>query len=166
MLEIGKNTYIDVAGADWYISTVYAGNQQVTDFWDNLTGDAKEKYLQLAMEIMESQKWTGHRKFTLQETEFPRVNRETSQIGGSFTGDINPTWGDAQVEILVGIIDIPSNAGRSARLVRQREGVVSFSLDGFSETYDKSMRGEELESISKRAYMLLRRWLSGSYSAV
>jgi hypothetical protein len=169
MLKIGENTYIDVEFVDDYISKLTKTNPEAKAFWDELEDAEKEYYIMYSMAVMDNQKYIGQRAFRGQPTEFPRIPRGSRWLGywdlTTFEG-YEPFVKTAQTEVLIGMLDIPVNQARNDRLGRRREGVVAFSLDGFSETYDKLKPTDVVDSISPKAFILLTRWLDGSFSVV
>lgn len=166
MLEIGINTYVDVDFVDDFVFTFYEGD--VKNYWNSLNENQKMYYIMHSFAIMDSQKYIGKRMYTEQETEFPRISRLETQFDGINDPDeLDELFQIAQAEILVSILDVQGTGhGGMALIAKLKQGLVSFSLDGFSESYSNSVRPEELALISPKAHMLLRKWLHGSFSVL
>ena len=144
MLEIGTNSYIDVAGANEY----FAGRLHA-ESWGETSDADKEKALRQATKEIDRQLLKGRKATDTQALAFPR-HPDT---------EVPEAVKEACCEIALALLE----RGNSQRHKLQQEGVQSFTLGNMSETYAP---GAERGLISKEAKELLRPWLLGSVNII
>ena len=167
-LTIGTDTYISLDDAQEYLSENYISTDEKLIAWNALSSNDKEVLLRKALRVVESQPYTGFKKYTSQTLEFPRA------IYTSIPQDIyepSPIWPDnwyvqsavpnavkyAQCEIA-----IEMTSGTPNRVKLQRQGVKSFTLGNLSESYS----GAQNAIISQEAKELLRPYIGGGQRIV
>ena len=139
MLEIGTNSYIDIAGANAYFS-----GRLHAEVWEQADESTKEKALQQATRAIDRQPLRGRKTNPEQELAFPR-HPDT---------EIPKEVQEACCEEALALLE----RGNSQRRKLQQEGVQSFTLGNMSETYAP---GAGRGLISQEAKELLRPWLLG-----
>ena len=140
MLEIGTNSYIDIAGANEY----FAGRLHA-ETWEQADDETKEKALKQAARAIDRQPLRGRKTNPEQELAFPR-HPDT---------EIPKEVQEACCEEALAILE----SGNSQRRKLQQEGVQSFTLGNMSESY---AAGAGKGLLSQEAKELLRPWLLGA----
>ena len=140
MLEIGTNSYIDIAGANEY----FAGRLHA-EVWEQADESAKEKALRQATRAIDRQPLRGRKTNPEQELAFPRYPDT----------EIPEVVKEACCEEALALLE----RGNSQRRKLQQEGVQSFSLGNMSETY---AAGAGKGLLSQEAKELLQPWLIGA----
>ena len=140
MLEIGTNSYIDIAGANEY----FAGRLHA-ESWAGADDSTKEKALRQATKTIDRQLLIGRKTNPEQELAFPRYPDT----------EVPEAVKEACCEEALAILEI----GNSQRRKLQQEGVQSFSLGNMSETF---AAGAGKGLLSQEAKELLRPWLLGA----
>jgi len=139
VLEIGTNSYIDIAGANEY----FAGRLHA-EVWEQADESTKEKALRQATRAIDRQPLRGRKTETGQALAFPRYPDT----------EIPEVVKEACCEEALALLE----RGNSQRRKLQQEGVQSFSLGNMSETY---AAGAGKGLLSQEAKELLRPWLLG-----
>jgi len=140
VLEIGTNSYIDIAGANEY----FAGRLHA-ETWEQADDETKEKALKQAARAIDRQPLRGRKTNPEQELAFPR-HPDT---------EIPKEVQEACCEEALAILE----SGNSQRRKLQQEGVQSFTLGNMSESY---AAGAGKGLLSQEAKELLRPWLLGA----
>ena len=139
MLEIGINSYIDIAGANEY----FAGRLHA-ESWGQADDSTKEKALRQATRAIDRQPLKGRKNDPAQVLAFPRYpDTEVPEVVK-----------EACCEEALALLE----RGNSQRRKLQQEGVQSFSLGNMSEVY---VPGAGRGLLSQEAKELLRPWLLG-----
>jgi len=139
VLEIGINSYIDIAGADEY----FAGRLHA-ESWGQADDSTKEKALRQATRAIDRQPLKGRKNDPAQVLAFPRYpDTEVPEVVK-----------EACCEEALALLE----RGNSQRRKLQQEGVQSFSLGNMSEVY---VPGAGRGLLSQEAKELLRPWLLG-----
>ena len=139
MLELGTNSYIDVAGANEYF-----GRRLHAEVWEQADESTKEKALRQATRAIDRQPLRGRKTETGQALAFPRYPDT----------EIPEVVKEACCEEALALLE----RGNSQRRKLQQEGVQSFSLGNMSETY---AAGAGKGLLSQEAKELLQPWLLG-----
>lgn len=161
MIVVGENSYIDVNYMDEYISK-YAGFQSpVIEAWDNLEDEQKEMLLIKSAIEIDSLDFIGCKKYKNQVLQLPRHTDITS-VCKDGVWEFNNYIKFAQAENVVSLIEAKytGNGGRAKRIL---EGVKSFSLDGFSETYGDVVDTRLSRVSSPESIKFLSSWLNGGF---
>ena len=166
MLTIGVDTYINVAQATKYIELVYGDNSEVYTYWDNLDNGEKEMLLTKSLLQIEALPYTGRRKYENQTLEFPRTNGVQCKSSDNIASEIPVQVKYAQIDNAIAMFNIAENSENKNRLNLQRNGVKSFSLGEFSETYADSSSFSMYNVTDQNVISLLKQWLSGGYRIV
>ena len=140
MLEIGTNSYIDIAGANEY----FAGRLHA-ETWEQADDETKEKALKQAARAIDRQPLTGRKTTDNQALAFPRYPDT----------EVPEAVKEACCEEALALLE----RGNSQRRKLQQEGVQSFSLGNMSETF---AAGAGKGLLSQEAKELLRPWLLGA----
>lgn len=143
-------SYCTVAEADDWIGAVLG-----FDAWATASEATKQKALNTATEVIDRLPLAGQRHLAAQDNEFPRDIFRASD-GSMIEGTTVP----AEVKKACAyeaatLLDQKDNP----RLALQREGVVSASVRGVSESYSGRFGTKAL--LSKEARDLLRPWILG-----
>jgi len=139
VLEIGINSYIDIAGANEY----FAGRLHA-ESWGQADDSTKEKALRQATRAIDRQPLKGRKNDPAQVLAFPRYpDTEVPEVVK-----------EACCEEALALLE----RGNSQRRKLQQEGVQSFSLGNMSEVY---VPGAGRGLLSQEAKELLRPWLLG-----
>ena len=136
-ITVGKNSYIDIDGADEY----FAGRLHA-ESWGQADDETKEKALKQATKEIDRQPLTGRKAVDDQALAFPRYPDEEIPVAVK----------EACCEIALALLE----RGNSQRRKLQQEGVQSFTLGSMSETYAP---GAGRGLLSQEAKELLRPWL-------
>jgi len=144
VLEIGINSYIDIAGANEY----FAGRLHA-ERWGETSDADKEKALRQATKEIDRQLLKGRKATDTQELAFPRYPDT----------EIPEAVKEACCEIALALLE----RGNSQRRKLQQEGVQSFTLGNMSETYAP---GAGRGLLSQEAKELLRPWLLGGVNII
>lgn len=140
MLEIGTNSYIDIAGANEY----FAGRLHA-ETWEQAGNEIKEKALRQATKQIDRQLLRGRKTDPNQVLAFPRFPDT----------EIPKAVKEACCEEALALLE----RGNSQRRKLQQEGVQSFTLGSISETFAP---GSGRGLLSQEAKELLRPWLLGA----
>ncbi len=140
MLEIGTNSYIDIAEANEY----FAGRLHA-ESWGETSDADKEKALRQATKEIDRLLLKGRKATDVQALAFPRYPDT----------EVPEAVKEACCEIALALLE----RGNSQRRKLQQEGVQSFSLGNMSETYAP---GTGRGLLSQEAKELLRPWLLGA----
>lgn len=159
MLTIGTDTYIDVAGADAYITGRYTGRNADRKRWQACPTEDKEVYLRNACLALESLPFRGRKASYSQPLAFPRLPYQYGAAEGAPDG-----VKFAQVELALWMSDESKQVEQSQRSELQAQGVENFSLGDLSESYMGGAQASPVLLCSKAA-ALLRPYLSGGFAA-
>lgn len=140
MLEIGTDSYIDIAGANEY----FAGRLHA-EVWEQADDSTKEKALRQATRVIDRQLLRGRKTNSEQKLAFPRYP----------DAEIPKEVQKACCEEALALLE----RGNSQRRKLQQEGVQSFSIGNLSETF---VTGANRGLLSQEAKELLRPWLLGA----
>jgi hypothetical protein len=141
---VGKNSYIDIYGADEY----FAGRLHA-ESWSETSDADKEKALRQATKTIDRQPLRGRKATDEQELAFPRYPDT----------ELPEAVKDACCEIALALLE----RGNSQRRKLQQEGVQSFSLGNMSETF---AAGAGRGLLSQEAKELLGPWLLGGVNII
>ena len=144
MLELGTNSYIDVAGANEYF-----GRRLHAEVWEQADESTKEKALRQATRSIDRMPLRGRKTDLHQPLAFPRYPDT----------EIPEAVKEACCEEALAILE----SGNSQRRKLQREGVQSFTLGNMSETY---IAGAGKGLLSQEAKELLRPWLISAVNII
>ena len=144
MLELGTNSYIDVAGANEY----FAGRLHA-EIWFEADDSTKEKALWQATRSIDRMPLRGRKTDLHQPLAFPRYPDT----------EIPEAVKEACCEEALALLE----SGNSQRRKLQQEGVQSFTLGNMSETY---IAGAGRGMLSQEAKELLRPWLLGGVNII
>ena len=144
MLEIGTNSYIDIAGANAYFS-----GRLHAEVWEQADESTKEKALRQATKEIDRQLLRGRKTKPEQELAFPRYPDT----------EVPEAVKEACCEEALALLE----RGNSQRRKLQQEGVQSFTLGNMSETYAP---GGGRGLLSQEAKELLRPWLLGGVNII
>jgi hypothetical protein len=139
-ITVGKNSYIDIDGADEY----FAGRLHA-ESWSGADSETKEKALKQATRQIDRQPLRGRKSDREQTLAFPRYPDT----------EIPKEVQEACCEEALALLE----RGNSQRRKLQQEGVQSFSLGNMSEAYAPGA-GKGL--LSQEAKELLKPWLLGA----
>ena len=139
-ITVGKNSYIDIEGANEYFE-----NRLHAESWGQADDETKEKALRQATKTIDRQPLRGRKTETGQALAFPRYpDTEVPEVVK-----------EACCEEALALLE----RGNSQRRKLQQEGVQSFTLGNMSETY---VAGDGRGLLSQEAKELLRPWLIGA----
>jgi hypothetical protein len=165
-LTVGTDSYILLADADAYLSSVYSTLDAKMIAWTALTDANKEAHLRAATKTIDRQPLTGYKVTSTQVLAFPRVvyteyDQEYINTAGAITNDnwYVQTSVPNEVKYAECEIAIELASGTSNRVELQRQGVKSFSLGKLSETYT----GSQNRIISQEAKELLSPYTQGGF---
>lgn len=176
MLEIDKNSYIDIDYADRYLDSYYSENNPIFAHWSVLTDKEKERYLLLSMAQLEKLQFIGKAVNVNQPLQFPRfINTGVCcahyPIRLVMNNTVPTEVKEAQAENALGIINAEINAVSDKQfMTMQSLGAVKNTKYNKREAGDLGF-GEELKSGSSttvklssvKAYELLKNWLNGGF---
>lgn len=177
MLEIGKESYVDVSFTDSYIGKYYPDYSPIAVHWSVLTDKEKEGYLLSSMEKIEALPYTGRKYDISQNLEFPRVVNSSNCIHYPFTAfrssaETPEAIKIAQIENALGIIqnEISSISEKQFKtmqtlgLVKNTKYKKSEAGEvGYSEALTGGVAQKKIPLISEKAYKLLKQWIGGGY---
>ena len=167
MLTIGANTYVSVAETTKYIEAVFGDDSAVYNYWDDLENNQKEMFLTKSLMQIEALPFTGIRKYNGQALEFPRTRADVAQtLVGDIASEIPLSVKFAQIDNAIAMFNIAENSESKQRATLQRNGVKSFSLGEFSETYGNNSSILVYDVADQNVISYLKNWLSGSYKIV
>lgn len=176
MLEIGEDSYIDVAVADNYIENYYAPNAPIAVHWSILTDREKESYLRRSMAEIEALKYTGTPYNYNQALAFPRRLAGGGGICAHYprivfdTSKVPKEVENAQVENALGIVlaEISSITDKQF-MTLQTLGAIKNTKYNKREAGDIGF-GDELKGgvkkcplTSEKAYKLISGYIGGGY---
>lgn len=163
MLEIGVNTYASIKEVESYIISSYGEDSEYFTYWDELDSTSKEMLLKKSLMQIENLPFTGVRKYKNQALEFPRTHGNQEELVGSIT--IPDFAKFAQIDNAIAMFTVGRNSEMQNRVALQRNGVTSFKLGDFSETYGNS-NGSILELADQQIIKYFTNWLYGGYRLV
>lgn len=166
MLTIGVDTYVSVSQATKYIETVYGDDSAAYSYWDDLETSAKEMLLTKSLMQLEALPYTGRRLYKNQALEFPRTMGNQLDSSDDIAAEIPRYMQFAQIDNAVAMFNIAENSESKQRANLQRNGVKSFSLGEFSETYADSSSMLLYDVADQNVVSYLKQWLSGGYKIV
>lgn len=169
-LQVGVNSYLDVASADAYFS-----DRLGAEAWDALTDAQKAQALVTATRRLERLPYVGAKKDQAQALAFPRCYPPTGlpipPAQNSFDDPLYAGWycesdvpqaiKDAVCEEALALVSI----GKSQRLELIAQGVKSFSLGRLSETFGAAPKGLG-GLLSLEARELLRPYVAGAVGII
>lgn len=166
MLTIGVNTYVSVGEVSSYIQNTYGEDSTVFAYWDGLEQGAKEMFLTKSLLQLEALPYVGRRKFKNQVLEFPRTTASCQEELKTSMNDEIPTFIKyAQIDNAIAMFNIAENQENKQRISLQKNGVSSFSLGDFSETYQGN--SISLYNVADQNIITyVNHWLSGGYKVV
>lgn len=167
MLTIGADTYVSVAETTKYIETIYGDDSTVYSYWDDLETSQKEMYLRKSILQIEALPFTGKRKYNGQTLEFPRTNGSVQvTLSGNIESEIPTYVKYAQIDNAIAMFNIAENSENKQRINLQKNGVKSFKLGEFSETYGDNASSSLYNVADQEVISYLKQWLSGGYKIV
>ena len=146
MLELNKNTYVDIDGANNYVSSHYLSNDKTRLMWEETTENDKIVLLLNACQNIESLKFIGRKHDKNQSLSFPRNSSDEIPIEIIH----------AQVEEAI------ASFKKADAWEAYQNGLSSESIDDVSKTYNTEfLKSKKLRS--QKAQDLLRGWLHGCF---
>lgn len=170
-LQVGVNSYLDVAAAD-----VYFSDRLGAEAWAALTAPQKSQALVTATRRLERLPYLGAKKDAAQSLAFPRCYPPTGLplisnpnsfddllygAGWYCESDVPQAIKDAACEEALALVTI----GKSQRLELQAQGVKGFSLGRLSETFGPAPKGLG-GLLSLEARELLRPYVAGAVGII
>jgi len=157
VIEVGKNSYIDITDANTYFATRYGA-----DAWASLSDEVKDKLLITATQKIDNLTLKGRKYIYTQTLNFPRyiyIDRELQQsyVGspGINDGTIPTQVTKATCEEALALL----NTEATKRRELQEQGVTSFTIGKLSETFSGNTSSYPL--LSTEAKKLLKAWIVG-----
>lgn len=149
ILIVGYNSYITVSEADELLQ-----GDVLYEKFSAMTTEQKEKLLTDAAMRIDALPLSGRKKSVMQYMEFPR----------SYQDEVPYQVKSAQASEAVSVLDTESESRR----LMQEQGVTSVTLGKVSESYGSGTTGaEKYKGLhSAAAFVLLRRYISGSFPIV
>lgn len=148
MTEVGVNSYITPAEA----TGILIGNRTAAELWTALSTEEQEYLLKEAAIRIDGLPLSGRKKDKNQNMAFPRENQT----------DVPDTVKSAQALEAAAAAD--SEAADRRRM--QEQGVMSVTVGQVSESYSSKVRWNGHLMYSNEAYMMLRKYIAGSFPIV
>lgn len=146
MLELNKNTYVNIEDANAYVSSHYLSTDSLRLKWEETNDEDKAILLINACENIEMLKFVGRKYDKNQQLSFPRNS----------CGTVPNEVRHAQVEEAISFFK------KDDVLESYKQGLISESIDDVSKTYNTELlKSRKLKSI--KAQELLRGWLHGHF---
>lgn len=146
MLELNKNTYVDIEYADAYVSSHYLSTDNIRLKWDETTEDDKAILLINACQNIETLKFVGRKYDKNQTLSFPRNSSNITPIEVKH----------AQIEEAISFFK------NDDAWVAHTNGLKSESIDGINKVYNTELlQTRKLKSV--KAHELLRGWFHGCF---
>ncbi len=159
MLEVGKNSYVNVEDADAYVTGHYRSNSKDRQRWEGLETEDKEILLVGACAEIELLTFCGRKAGTNQVLAFPRLPMQYGQ-----PQQAPAVVTAAQIELALWLSDDVRQAEAGQRQSLQMQGVQSFSLGDLSESYTPSAVGKLGTLLCPKAARLLSPYMTGGYA--
>lgn len=170
-LQVGVNSYLDVAAAD-----VYFSDRLGAEAWAALWAQQKSQALITATRRLDRLPFLGAKKDQAQALQFPRCYPPTGLplisspngvddlpygAGWYCEGDVPQAIKDAVCEEALALVSV----GKSQRLELQAQGVKGFSLGRLAETFGSAPKGLG-GLLSLEARELLRPYVAGAVGII
>lgn len=92
MLNVGEDSYVELAYADYYIQSHYASSNAMRKKWDSLSSEDKEAFLRDSTTCIDQLPFKGQKLNPGQKLAFPRVAFNRMRVIPYAYGRINPNY--------------------------------------------------------------------------
>lgn len=161
-MDVGKDAYVTVEGADEYVRLLLRPYDDFRVFWNALTEEEKQGYLLRATQQIDALTYTGFKRDADQPLQFPRGNEK----------DVSDTVKRATVFNALGFMndDLKATADKQLQLFKSLGVLKNPRLDQTSQqaiaATEKLMPPTEVKIpiASATAYGLLKPYMRGGFS--
>jgi len=155
VIEVGKNSYIDITDADTYFATRYGA-----DAWAGLSDETKDQLLITATQRIDTLRFKGRKYAYTQTLSFPRYIDYDRKYQQDYLYNVNlntipEAVKKATCEEALALL----NTEATKRRELQEQGVTGFTIGKLSETFSGNVSSSSL--LSSDAKNLLKSWIAG-----